>query len=222
MQTFEFEVNDFKATVIIPDNPNGKWIWKTEFFFAFDQAERSLLDMGYTRVYYQINDMYGSKRAVKLMANFHDVLLKKFPMLDSKPYLFGFSRGGLYAFNYALTYPKRVNKIYLDAPVLNLKSWPKNGSNEQKQFIKEYNIVDLDAFCDSPIDHLDEFFTYNIPTFIVAGDSDEIVPFSENGQIMIDKATKLKQDVKYILKKGCGHHPHSLKDVTPIVDFIIK
>ena len=39
---------------------NGKWIWKTEFFDAFDQAERALLERGYTRVYYQISDEYGS------------------------------------------------------------------------------------------------------------------------------------------------------------------
>ena len=45
-----FEVNGYEAAVIIPENANGKWIWKTEFFYAFDQAERALLEQGYTRV----------------------------------------------------------------------------------------------------------------------------------------------------------------------------
>ena len=42
----EYEFNGFKATVITPENPNGKWVWKTEFLYAFDQAERALLDRG--------------------------------------------------------------------------------------------------------------------------------------------------------------------------------
>lgn len=41
---FEYEFNGYKATVIQPENPNGKWIWKTEFFYAFDNAEKELLN----------------------------------------------------------------------------------------------------------------------------------------------------------------------------------
>ena len=52
----EYEFNGHKATVIVPEKPNGKWIWKTEFLYAFDKAETELVDMGYTRVYYQISD----------------------------------------------------------------------------------------------------------------------------------------------------------------------
>lgn len=32
----EFEYNGYKATVLFPDNFNGKWVWKTGFFYAFD------------------------------------------------------------------------------------------------------------------------------------------------------------------------------------------
>ena len=222
MRKEEFEVNGYKATVLIPENPNGKWIWKTEFFYAFDQAECALFDKGYTRVYYKVSDMYGSTRAVRLMRNFHKELLKKFSFLEEQAILFGFSRGGLYAFNYALYYPESISKIYLDAPVLNLKSWPPKNCIEQKQFFEEYNIglETFEAFRDSPIDHMEEFFEYKIPVLLVAGDSDEDVPFTENGQIMIDKAKELNANVKFILKKGCGHHPHSLENVQPIVKFL--
>ena len=34
MRKEEFEVNGYKATVLIPENPNGKWIWKTKFFLC--------------------------------------------------------------------------------------------------------------------------------------------------------------------------------------------
>ncbi len=224
MRTEEFELNGFKATVLIPEKPNGKWVWKTEFFTAFDQAERALFDKGYTRVYYRVSDMYGSTRAVRLMRNFHKELLKRFSFLDEQAILFGFSRGGLYAFNYVLYYPESVSKVYLDAPVLNLKSWPKKDSKEQKEFFEEYNLNEqtFDSFNGSPIDCLEEFFSYKIPTLLVAGGSDEVVPFIENGGIMVEKAKELGVEIKVIVKETCGHHPHCLEDVTPIIEFVEK
>lgn len=224
MRKEEFEVNGYKATVLISEKPNGKWIWKTEFLYAFDQAEQALLEKGYTRVYYQISGMYGSERAVRLMENFHRELLKRYSFLEEKTVLFGFSRGGLYAFNYALYYPERVDKIYLDAPVLNLKSWPPQGSGDQQQFFEEYNINTeiFENFHNSPVDRLEEFFGYKIPVLLIAGDSDEIVPFSENGGIMSVKAKKVRAELELILKKDCGHHPHSLQNIQPILRFLEK
>ena len=81
MKTEVFEWNGYTATVLIPDSPNGKWIWKTEFFHEFEQAEVALFDRGYTRVYYQISDKFGSASAVRLMRSFHEELLKRYPSL---------------------------------------------------------------------------------------------------------------------------------------------
>ena len=222
MKTESFEHNGYIATVVLPDEPNGKWIWKTEFLYAFDQAERALFDMGYTRVYYQISDMYGSDRSVRLMREFHRELLKRYSWLDEKTILFGFSRGALYAFNYALFYPESVSKIYFDAPVLNLKSWPKRETAEFTQFLREYNLCEetLKSFKDSPKDRIEEFSRNGIPILIVAGDSDATVPYKENGKLMVDYYKKKELKITVFVKKGCGHHPHSLEDVNPIVTFV--
>ena len=149
-----FEFNGYQATVIRPEKPNGKWFWKTEFLYAFDQAERALVDDGYTRVYYQISDKYGSYNAVRLMRDFHSYAVKTFE-LSEKVCLFGFSRGGLYAFNFALFYPDCVEKVYLDAPVLDLKDWPIEDSIEQKQMLEEYglNKETLRTFRGNPVDN---------------------------------------------------------------------
>ena len=221
MRKEEFEYNGYKATVLFPDNFNGKWVWKTEFFYAFDQAEQELFSMGYARVYYEISDMYGSDRAVRLMHLFHLHLHEKY-CLNTKPYLFGFSRGGLYAFNYALYYPEYVEKLYLDAPVLNLKSWPPRGSEEHSGLLTEYflNEETFEKYAFSPIDRLKEFAKNNLPVMIVAGDSDEIVPHQENSEIMVNYYRAHGLKIEYILKPGCGHHPHSLQDVTPIIRFV--
>ncbi len=221
VKTENFEWNGYKATVILPDKPNGKWIWKTEFLYAFDQAEQKLCEMGYTRVYYQVSDMYGSDRAVRLMHEFHKYVVQKYE-LEMKAILFGFSRGGLYAFNYALYYPEYVSKIYFDAPVLDLKTWPHYGSEEYNQFLKEYHLDEEThrTFQNSPIDNLKEFFDRNIPIFVVAGGSDEVVPFEKNSGALLKFARSHKIEVENIIKPTCGHHPHSLENVEPIVSFV--
>ena len=221
MKIDTFEYNGYKATVITPDNPNGKWIWKTEFLYAFDQAERELCDMGYTRVYYAISDKYGSYKSVRLMQYFYHFVKEKYSLTD-KCILFGFSRGALYAFNFAITHPNCVEKIYLDAPVMCLRSWPPEGSTQRLEIYKEYslNSETLATFNDNPIDNLAEFFSYGIPVLLVAGDSDEIVPFEENSKIMLDYALDHGINIKYIIKPGCKHHPHSLNDVSPIIEFV--
>lgn len=217
----KFVFNGYEATVILPETKNGKWIWKTEFLYAFDQAEQELNGKGYTRVYYNISDKYGSDKAIRLMRKFHNFVVKKYNLTE-KAILFGFSRGGLYAFNYSLYYPEKVEKIYLDAPVLDLKSWPLSDSLEQKEMFQEYSLnkETLKIFNANPVDNLSEFFSLNIPLLLVAGEADELVPLKENAGILIDYCEKHHILIEKYIKKECGHHPHSLEDVTPIVKFV--
>ena len=219
-----FEWNGHRATVLIPDNANGKWIWKTEFFHEFEQAEVALFEMGYTRVYYQISDKFGSTNAVRLMRRFYKELLKRYSFLDEKAILFGFSRGGLYAYNYALYYPESVAKMYLDAPVLNLRTWPWNKGRNHELFCKEYNVNEetFKTFSGSPVDTVAEFAEYDIPLLIVAGDKDETVPIEQNTYIFKNYYQSVGKSFELIVKAGAGHHPHSLEDVSPIIEFIEK
>lgn len=221
MQEIKFEFNGYPAVVRMPDEPNGEWIWKTEFFEAFDRAEQILNEKGYTRVYYRISDMYGSDRAVRLMHAFHLHLIQKF-LLQKKSILFGFSRGGLYAFNYALYYPEYVCKVYLDAPVLDLKTWPPENSPEQAQMLCEYclNAQTLQTFRGNPVDNLEEFFRAAIPLLLVAGGKDEVVPFEKNSLQVIRYCEKKGIALQYYVKENCGHHPHSLTPPDAIVKFV--
>ncbi len=226
MQKHEFTFLGHEAVVLMPEKPNGKWIWKTEFFYAFDGAEQALLEQGYARVYFGVSDRYGSPAAVRLMHAFHRHLIENFA-LEKKSILFGFSRGGLYAFNYALFYPEYVEKVYLDAPVMDMKSWPPKGSKEQGQVFDEFALTEqtLTAYKGNPVDNLEEYFSLNIPTLLIAGGKDSIVPLAENGGKMIafvEQKNKLGKGLKfgYIVKPECEHHPHSLADVAPILKFV--
>jgi hypothetical protein len=60
----------------------------------------------------------------------------------------------------------------------------------------------------------------NIPLIHVIGEEDTVVPPSENTNIAQTRYTKLGGTIRVIRKQGVGHHPHSLDDPTPLVNFI--
>lgn len=153
-ETKSFLFENHPCRLVIPDAPaKGRpWVWRAEFFGAFDTVDRALLERGWYIAYCSLSDRYGCPSAVADMKRFHDHLVSAFGLCE-KAALFGFSRGGLYAFNYSLLYPQDVAVLYLDAPVLDICSWPgglgrprapkKNGGNvlpvtalRKKPFVK--------------------------------------------------------------------------------------
>ena len=61
-----------------------------------------------------------------------------------------------------------------------------------------------------------------MPLLHVCGAADTVVPVSVNTAVVEKRYKALGGSIKVILKDGVGHHPHSLKDPKPIVDFILK
>ena len=60
----------------------------------------------------------------------------------------------------------------------------------------------------------------NIPIIMLYGDADTVVLYEENGKVLEDYYRENGGDLKVICKPGCGHHPHSLEDPTPIIEFV--
>ena len=221
MEIKNFIFNERKATIIIPDNFNGNWIWKVEFFKAFDKAEEDLLKSGYARVYYEVSDMYGNDKSVRLMHAFHLHVTKEYGF-NKKAILFGFSRGGLYALNYSLFYPEYVEKVYLDAPVLDIRTWPPIGIFERYEMLKELNLDEttLLNYSENPINKIKEYFELNIPTLLVAGEKDSVVPYYRNAYQIIKYCKDRNIALTYYTKPECDHHPHSLENTVPIIEFV--
>ena len=107
-----------------------------------------------------------------------------------------------------------------------MKTWPCNGGEKDRKLVEqvfeEYGLNEdtLKTFKGNPIDNLPEFFSLNIPLLIVAGGADEIVPFEGNSKILIDYCGQHDIQITSIVKPDCKHHPHSLEDVGPILDFV--
>jgi len=226
----DFVVADRKCVLVSPqvDAPGKPWIWRTEFFGNEPHADSALLTRGYYLAYINMQDMYGAPVAMDLMDQFYTYLIQNYH-LNKKTVLEGFSRGGLFAFNWAALHPDKVATIYGDAPVCDFKSWPggkgrrPSSAKDWQKLLKVYGFTEEQALAYklNPVDNLASLAKAHIPIIIVCGDADTVVPVDENAFLVEKHYKELGGEIKVIVKPGADHHPHSLKDPTPIVGFIL-
>lgn len=229
-ERLDFLVADRACLLVMPKTPAaGKpWIWRTEFFGAFPAADQALLGKGYHVAYMNVENMYGAPVAMPLMDQFYDYLTST-RQLSSKAVLEGFSRGGLFAFNWAARNPAKVACLYVDAPVCDFKSWPggkgkgKGSPGDWEKCKKVYGFTEEQALAYqlNPVDNLKPLAAAKIPVIAVCGDADDVVPIAENIQVVEKRYRELGGEIQVIVKPGVAHHPHSLADPQPIVDFIL-
>lgn len=221
----DFSVAERACLLVRPATPavGRPWIWRTEFFGHEPQADLALLALGWHVAYMDAKNMYGSPGAISLFDQFYAHVVATHG-LASRMVLEGFSRGGLYAVNFAAAYPQRVAALYLDAPVLNLRSWPgrNRASKEWAQCLAAYGLTEetFAGFNEHPLDRAAMLARTGIAVLSVCGDADDVVPFPENTRAFAETYRAAGGTIEIILKPGIGHHPHSLKDPAPIVAFL--
>lgn len=225
---YTFAYQDREAIVVCPKHAatGNPWIWRPAFFGAFASVDEELLRRGFHVAYYDLTHLYGSPRARKSGTDFYWNMVRMYG-LSPKVTLEGFSRGGLFAYNWAADHPDKVACIYVDAPVCNVSSWPGRSPENAglwKGLLEEWGLADdqMNSFSGNPIDRLKPLTDAGIPVICVCGDSDKVVPFSENSAIVRQRYTAMGAPFELILKPGVDHHPHSLSDPAPVVDFIIR
>jgi pimeloyl-ACP methyl ester carboxylesterase len=204
------------------------WLWRAEFFGAFATVDRALLARGWHVAYLDCKDTFGSPETLARWSSFHALLTGRL-RLSRRPVLLGMSRGGLYAYRWAAANPDKVGLIYGDAPVCDVKSWPagkgkgKGSAKDWLLFQKVYGLDEAQAlrWTGNPIDLLAPIARARIPILHVVGDADDVVPVEENTAVLRRRYQELGGRMEVIVKKGVGHHPHSLEDPTPIVEFIL-
>lgn len=225
-ERYDFIYNGRDATVIVPQKSaeGNPWIWRPAFFGAFPSVDKALLEKGFHVAYYDLTHLYGSPRSIKLGTDFYRVMCQ-FYNLSPKVTLEGFSRGGLWTLNWAARNPEKVACIYVDAPVCDIFSWP---GRERKELwdnlLKEWNLKEeeMSEFKGNPINKLDPMVKWNIPIIAVCGGSDKVVPYNENMKLVAERYRAIGGIVEVILKPDCDHHPHSLEEPSPVVDFIVR
>ncbi len=229
-ERLDFEVDGRAALLVRPRTPapGTPWIWRTEFFGHEPQGDIALLGRGFHVAYVDVQNMYGAPVALKHMDEFYAHLTRVYG-LSPKPVLEGFSRGGLFAFNWAGLHPDRVAGLYVDAPVCDFKSWPggkgvgPGSPGDWQTLLKVYAFTEQQALAydKNPVDNLAPLAKAHIPILAIIGDADEVVPVSENINVVETRYKALGGTIRVIRKPGGKHHPHSLPDPAPIVDFAV-
>ena len=225
----DFVIDGRESFIVCPKKPlpGNPWVWRTEFFSAFNYPDMALLEKGWHLAYHCASNMYGCPEAVEMFKSFYDAAVNDFEM-NPRPALFGFSRGGLYATNFALKYPECAGMLYLDAPVLDILSWPGGkgkGCGEPacwEECKNWYKLTEETAadFKGNPLDSAEKIAELKIPVLLVCGAVDKVVPYDENGKLFYDRVKKAGGIIQQIIKPDCDHHPHSLFEPAPIVSFV--
>ncbi|MDP0495276.1 MAG: GDSL-type esterase/lipase family protein [Verrucomicrobiota bacterium JB024] len=227
----KFDLAGHTCQLVKPDKPlpGNPWIWRARFFGAFPTVDLALLKAGYHVAYVDVSNTYGADDGLDVMDLFYAYMVT-FYDLNPKPVPEGFSRGGLLALNWARRHPERVSCIYLDAPVCDFKSWPGgkgsgDGSDwDWKNCLNAYGLTEQEAMAynGNPIDDLEPLARAGIAIIAVYGEADTTVPPDENILELAKRYKQMKGRIQLIGKPGGAHHPHSLSDPTPVVDFILR
>jgi pimeloyl-ACP methyl ester carboxylesterase len=230
-QRHDFTIDGRKCLVVAPktEAAGRPWIWRARFFGHEPQVDLALLARGFHLAYIDVAGLFGNPRAVEHWNAFYRYLTQEHGFSD-KPALEGMSRGGLIIFNWAAANPDKVACIYGDAPVCDFKSWPggkgvgRGSPAEWQKCLNAYGLTEEQGmdYRANPIDSLEPLAKAGVPLMHVCGDADQTVPMAENTRIVQERYRKLDGQIKVIAKRGIGHHPHCLKDPTPIVQFILQ
>lgn len=220
-ESFQVAGRNCKLTRPKQAAPGNPWIWRCRFYGAFPAVDEALLARGWHIAWIDVANLFGAPKAMEAFDEFYSEVTGKYG-LSKKPVMEGFSRGGLPATNWAIRHPDLVAGIYLDAPVLDIHSWPKpSGGSVWEKCLSAYGLNESTAGdWKGPLTNLKVLAEAGIPIMVVAGGADDVVPFVENAGILEQSYRKLGGDITMIVKAGEGHHPHSLHDPQPVVEWL--
>ena len=223
----DFEFKGREAILVFPENADKdkNWLIKTEYFDAFPSFELQMLERGWHLAYIKNVTRWCLDEDLDLKKEFAEYLHEEYG-LNKKCVPVGMSCGGLIAVKFAAKYPGCVKALYLDAPVMNFLSCPAGVGKASDSMMQEFTnatgmtLYDLINYRENPVDKMHILLENNIPVIMVYGDSDDIVPYDENGKMLEKYYSENGGNIVTIGKENCGHHPHGLEDNTPIIEFV--
>ncbi len=225
----DFDFEGHEAILVFPKEPNKNknWVLKTEYFLDFPNFELDMLKRGWHLAFLTNTTRWCIESDLDLRKRFVTYITAEFGLYE-KCVPVGLSCGAMIATKFTAKYPECVSALYIDAPVMNLLSCPAGIGKAKDILWPEFTEVtgmtlsELICYREHPMDKIPLLLKNNIPVFMVYGDSDEIVPYEENGAILEKYYRENGGTIITVGKQGCAHHPHGLEDNTPIIEFVEK
>ena len=226
----EFKLDGVACKLVSPaaSAPNAPWIWRARFWGHEPQLDVALLKQGWHVCYCDVADLFGNETAIKRWDQFYD--LSQRIGLHPRPLLEGMSRGGLIVMRWASANPSQVSGIYVDNAVMDIRSWP-GGKGDGigaprawKTCLDAYQMTEehTEAIADGPLQRLDGLAKAGVPIFAMINEQDNVVPPSENSDVLVRRYREFGGQIRELRRPGLGHHPHSLKDPAPLVEFAVQ
>jgi pimeloyl-ACP methyl ester carboxylesterase len=177
-----------RCIIVVPKAaaPGNPWSWRGCYWDHQPQTEVELLKRGFCIGYVEAGQ---DLRPDKTWDAWYAFLTQKHG-LSAKPAFIGMSRGGEFAYTWAVRNPDKVSCIYADNP----------GGNWEV-----FNKLSGLASNDVPVLHVCGSFDPILGKFTLPIEN---IYHQFGGRISV------------MIKEGRGHHPHSLRDPKPIADFI--
>ena len=224
-----FEVDGHKAFIIAAPEPakDKPWLWYAPTLPGLPGAGHQwyferMLKAGISIAGIDLGEVRGSPASNAKFSAFRDEMVRR--GFSPKPVLLGQSRGGLMMLSWATQNPDKVTAFTGIYPVCNLTSWPMK--NSKAAVLADYGLPEAELLANlsrfNPLENLRGLLEKRVPIFIVHGDSDTVVPLTDNGEIVKQRYEAGGGTVTVKVIPGEGHKVSpSFFECQELVDFII-
>ena len=222
-ERLDFEVAGRRARLVRPAHPapGRPWVWRARFPDFHAGPDRLLLERGFHVAHVDTGGMLGGPRAMAVWDRFYERLRAEHG-LAARPALEGVSRGGLFVYHWAALHPDRVDCLYTDTAVCDIRSWPlgagagRGHAPTWAHLLEELELTEEEAraYALNLIELLEPIAAAGIPILAIVSLNDEIVPPEENTLVVAERFRALGGAIEVMeVPEGTaasgGHHfPH--------------
>lgn len=211
MKGESFRMNGHDAFIIMPKNVNRDipWVWYAPTLEGLPSGGevwmfKRFLAKGIAIVGIDVGESFGNLEGRKVFSDFYTYLVNK-RHFSKKPCLLARSRGGLMLYNWASANPKKVAGVGAIYPVCNVLSYPGAVKAAEAYGMSEVEFM-KEVKQHNPIDLLAPLARERVPVLHLHGDSDKIVPYEQNTQLLARRYKELGGPIEVQLSKGQGHN----------------
>jgi predicted esterase len=212
----DFEVPGGRGFVTLPEKPlrdkDRPWIWYAPTFIEKPYPLPKELHAWYMTRWLSagiaiggvdVGETWGSPAGRAGFTEFHRVAVERFG-LDAKACLFGQSRGGLFAYNWAAEHGGSVRCVGGVYPVCNLRI-----AAVQEKVCAAYGLPMKQLLAQgaqhNPLERLAGLAKAGVPVFHVHGDMDEVVPLKDHSEELVRRYRDLGGKAELLVIAGKGH-----------------